>query len=139
MGSGNQSDKSRFALLLQEFREQWTFEGLCVADGALYSAENIKAMRSLQWLTRVPLTIKEASNLVDSVVELKPSSTKGYRVAESSSEYGGIKQRWLLVESEQRRKSDLKRLDKKIEQYQKSLSRNCIDSQIKNLLVSLML
>ena len=44
IASGNQSDKVRFAQLFQELREQWTFEGLCVADGALYSADNLTAM-----------------------------------------------------------------------------------------------
>lgn len=115
---GNQSDKARFTRLLGDFKQQWTFEGLCIADGALYSADNIKAMNDLQWLTRVPLSIKEASTLVNQIFELKPSPVKGYKLAESSSEYGGVPQRWLLIESEQRRKSDLARLTKKIEQYQ---------------------
>lgn len=118
IASGNQSDKARFAELLGDLKQQWTFEGLCVADGALYSADNINAMKNLQWLTRVPLSIKEASNLVNEEVELKPSTVKGYKLRESSSEYGGISQRWLLIESKQRRKSDLTRLAKKIEQYQ---------------------
>ena len=39
--SGNQADKARFAGLLQEFKKQWTFEGICVADAALYSEENL--------------------------------------------------------------------------------------------------
>ena len=60
IASGNQSDKVRFARLFQDFREQWTFEGLCVADGALYSADNLTAMTNLRWLTRVPLSIKVA-------------------------------------------------------------------------------
>jgi transposase len=34
------------------------------------------------------------------------------------SEYGGINQRWILVESQARRKSDIKKLDKKLEQIQ---------------------
>lgn len=115
---GNQSDKTKFAGLLQDFKQQWTFEGLCIADGALYSADNINAMTNLQWLTRVPLSLKKASTLVDEIVELKPSAIKGYKLAESSSEYGGVQQRWLLIESEQRRKSDLERLTQKIEQHQ---------------------
>jgi len=118
IASGNQSDKTKFARLLQDFKQQWTFEGLCIADGALYGADNINAMKDLQWLTRVPLSIKEASTLVNEVVKLKPSSLEGYKLAESSSEYGEVPQRWVLIESEQRRKSDLKRLTKKIEQYQ---------------------
>ena len=60
IAGGNQSDKARFAQLFQDFREQWTFEGLCVADGALYSADNLTAMTGLRWLTRVPLSIKAA-------------------------------------------------------------------------------
>lgn len=118
IASGNQSDKARFSELLSEFQQQWTFEGLCIADGALYSADNINAMKDLRWLTRVPLSIKEASTLVSKVVKLQPSSLEGYKLAESSSEYGGVPQRWVLIESEQRRKSDLERLAKKIEQYQ---------------------
>ena len=69
IASGNQSDKARFAGLFQDFSKQWTFDGLCVADGALYSADNITAMTGLKWLTRVPLTISAATALVDEVVE----------------------------------------------------------------------
>ncbi len=124
IASGNQSDKAKFAGLLQTFKEQWTFEGLCIADSALYSADNLKAMTGLQWLTRVPLSIKEASSLVDSTVALIPSVIKGYTFAESSSEYGGVSQRWILIESEQRRKSDLKQLTKKLEQYQQNAAQD---------------
>ncbi len=108
----------RFAQLFQEFRQQWTFEGLFVADGARYSADNLNAMTGLRWLTRVPLSIKATAILVDEVVELTPSIIKGYSLKESLSDYAGIEQRWILVENEQRRKSDLKQLATKIEQYQ---------------------
>jgi transposase len=124
IASGNQSDKAKFAGLLQRFKEQWSFEGLCIADSALYSADNLNAMSGLQWLTRVPLSIKEASRLVNSTVALTPSVIKGYTFAESSSEYGGVSQRWILIESEQRRKSDLKQLAKKLEQYQQNAAQD---------------
>ena len=39
----------------------------------------------------------------------------GYRIAEVSSCYGDIRQRWLVVESSQRRGSDLKALEKRLE------------------------
>jgi len=112
--SGNQSDKARFAGLLQEFKEQWTFEGICVADAALYSEYNLVAMSGLKWLTRVPLSIKAAGELVGSTIDLQASKFKGYSTAESKSEYGGTSQRWILVESQERLKSDIKKLDKKI-------------------------
>jgi transposase len=124
IASGNQSDKARFAGLLQSFKQQWTFEGLCIADSALYSADNLKAMAGLQWLTRVPLSIKEASNLVDSTVALTPSVIKGYAFAESKSEYAAVSQRWILIESEQRRQSDLKQLAKKLEQCQQNAAQD---------------
>ena len=116
--SGNQADKARFAGLLQEFKKQWTFEGICVADAALYSEENLRAMTGLKWLTRVPLSIKAASELVESTESLQTSKLQGYNTTESLSDYGGISQRWILVESAARRKSDIKKLDKKIAKTQ---------------------
>jgi transposase len=63
MGSGNQSDKAKFAELMQAFAHQWTFEGLCVADAALYSESNLQAMGRLKWLTRVPQTLNPLLSL----------------------------------------------------------------------------
>ena len=71
--SGNQADKAIFAGLLQEFKAQWTFEGICVADAALYSEENLVAMTGLKWLTRVPLSIKAAGQLVETTTGLQAS------------------------------------------------------------------
>jgi transposase len=126
--SGNQADKSRFAELLQEFKKQWTFEGICVADAALYSEKNLVTMTGLKWLTRVPLSIKAAGELVESTTVLQASKLRGYSTAEFISEYAGVRQRWILVESQARRKSDIKKLDKKIEQIQQ----NC-DQELKAL------
>jgi transposase len=128
MASGNQSDQTRFAQLFQEFSQQWTFDGLCGADGALYSADNITAMTGLKWLTRVPLSISAAATLVDEVVELADSGIKGYTLKESSSEYAGVEQRWFLIESEQRRKSDLKQLTKRIERHRQKSQQELISS-----------
>ena len=117
IADGNQSDKARFAQLCQEFKQQWTFDGLWVADGALYSADNLKTSEGLTWLSRVPLSIKEASIFVDSTAPLTPSIMPGYSWASFSSDYGDVSQRWLLIQSEKRRQSDLKQLAKKIEKY----------------------
>jgi transposase len=40
---GNADDKSVFVARLKEFKNQWTFDGICVADSALYTAENLSA------------------------------------------------------------------------------------------------
>ncbi|MFN5964147.1 MAG: IS1634 family transposase, partial [Pseudanabaena sp.] len=75
-------------------------------------------MTGLKWLTRVPLSIKTASELVSSPTKFQESKCKGYSTAETVSEYGGVSQRWILVDSQARRKSDIKKLDKKLEQVQ---------------------
>jgi transposase len=41
-------DKSVFVERLKEFKKQWTFEGICVADSALYSVENLSAMQGIK-------------------------------------------------------------------------------------------
>ncbi len=38
-----------------------------VADSALYSQENLKIMEDLNWITRVPLIVKKAKELIQSV------------------------------------------------------------------------
>jgi transposase len=115
--SGNVDDKSVFVSRLKEFRKQWTFEGICVADSALYTADNLEAMRELKWITRVPLSIKEAQNKILDIQEneWKESETLGYKIAVKESEYAQIKQRWLIIESEERKKSSIKQVNKQVE------------------------
>jgi transposase len=95
---------------------------LIVADSALYTESNIKLISSLKWLTRVPLTIKSAKNLVMSLAELEfvKSEKAGYSYAEKKITYGDIEQRWLVVQSQDRKKSDLKKLSKRIEKAVKN-------------------
>ena len=114
MANGNQSDKDKFAEILTEFKQQWDFEGLCVADAALYSADNLQMMTGLKWLTRVPLTLKESKEVIERELEFKASHLKGYQIAELTSQYGGINQRWFVIESTERKSSDLKRIEKQI-------------------------
>ncbi len=116
--SGNESDKAVFAHILVEYEKQIDFESIMVADSALYSESNLKLMSNMKWISRVPLSIKQAKNLVKEFTtkELKPSEIKGYSYQESKVTYGGIEQRWLLVESGERKKSDLKKLTQKIQE-----------------------
>jgi transposase len=58
--SGNIDDKSVFVERLKEFKKSWTFEGINVADSALYTKNNLIAMSEMKWITRVPLSIKLA-------------------------------------------------------------------------------
>ncbi len=114
--SGNQSDKKAFGHIAKNYRKQLQLETTIVGDSALYSQDNLELLKQIKWLTRVPLSIAEAKNLVSSLSnsEFKTSEMPGYSWVEKSSTYGGIKQRWLLVESAARKKSDLEKLAKKI-------------------------
>ena len=112
MANGNQSDKDKFAKILTEFKQQWDFDGLCVADAALYSADNLQTMTGLKWLTRVPLTLKESKEVIERELELEESNLKGYQIAELTSQYGGVEQRWFVIESAERKSSDFKRIEK---------------------------
>jgi hypothetical protein len=65
----------------------------------------------------VPSTLNEALSLKQELNEaaFQESESEGYRMASVCSRYAGIPQRWLVVESTERKKADLKKLDKKIE------------------------
>ncbi len=131
-GNGNDSDKAKFAEIISNFKKQVDFQSIFVADSALYSAENLLTIKHLSWITRVPLSIKAAQFLVRELPEssLDDTDLKGYKAVEKAhrlrggflrvkpeqeeSNYGGIKQRWFIIESEKRKKSDLEKLEKKV-------------------------
>jgi transposase len=121
VADGNEADKAVFGQIATEFKKQVDFDSLMVSDSAIYTKENLKLMREIRWLSRVPLTVKAAQELVDSTSEkeLTSSEIPGYSWRETSSNYAGIEQRWLLVESQARKESDLKKLEKRIEQEKK--------------------
>ena len=114
--SGNESDQKQFSEGMIQFKKQLQFESLMVADSAFYTQENLQIVKEINWLSRVPLTVKAARELVKSVEgnDLTKSQVQGYSHVEVWKTYAGIKQRWLLVESQKRREADLKKLEKKI-------------------------
>lgn len=133
VADGNEADKAVFAKILCEFREQLTLDSLMVADSALYSAPNLALMTNLKWLCRVPVTIKEAKELASTISEelLVTSEIEGYKLAGHKSHYGGIEQRWLVVESQSRREADQHKLQQKLlkseKEVQKKLKQLCTE------------
>ncbi len=95
-------------------------------------------MSSIKWLSRVPLSLKKAKELVDNVLEkkLNQSSIEGYSWKEQVITYGEIKQRWLLVESQKRKESDLKKLSERIEKEKEKAEQN-IKSLMKDKFTSM--
>ncbi len=117
IGSGNESDQKEFVQAMKEFKNQLNFDSLMVADSALSTQENLQLLTNIKWLSRVPVRIKSAHKLVQEIdsEHLNSSHIKGYSYQELSKTYGGIQQRWLIVESQIRQESDLKNLEKKIQ------------------------
>ena len=114
--SGNSSDQKEFGGAMIEFKKQLQFDSLMVADSAFYTQENLQITKEIKWLSRVPLKVKAAAELVKSEdnKNLTKSQISGYSYREILKNYGAVEQRWLLVESEQRRLSVLKKLEKNI-------------------------
>jgi transposase len=114
--SGNEADSGSFGKILVDFKKQIEVDSLMVADSALYTAANLKLLSEIKWLSRVPLSLAEAKRLVSSInnSELIKSQINGYSYVVKESSYASVKQRWLIVESEARNKSDLRQLEKRI-------------------------
>ena len=114
-GNGNDNDKAKFAQLLSNFKKQVDFDSIFVADSALYTADNLLVIEHLKWITRVPLSIKAAQFYVreTSDSEFIKTDREGYTAVEKESNYAGIKQKWIIIESAARKESDLKQLIKK--------------------------
>jgi transposase len=124
VGDGNEADKAVFGKILVEWRKQITFDSIMVCDSALYSQENLKLIEHLKWISRVPMTIKKAQELVKSV-EIEEINTEErekraalnldeYKWKSEIVNYGGVKQIWLIVESQKRKESDLEKLEKQL-------------------------
>lgn len=113
--SGNSSDKDSFANSVEAYSKHLgdAEKPYFVMDSAGYSANNLKTMKNVFWLTRVPETLSEAQRLVretsrENMQELKP----GYFGKEFTLTYAEIKQRWLLVYSEAGYQRELHSLEK---------------------------
>ncbi|NEO33823.1 MAG: IS1634 family transposase [Symploca sp. SIO3C6] len=87
VGSGNETDKVVFGKILAQFKKQVRLESLMIADSALYSKDNLKLIEKINWLCRVPLTIKEAKQLVNEIESsaLVASTISGYSFREIKS------------------------------------------------------
>ena len=138
-GNGNKSDKKELVKVAIEYQKQISSamneEIFMIGDGALFSSENLQILGETRWITRVPCTIKSAKEIIElsefteSITKEKESKLekslreKGYKWQSTQSNYGGMNQRWLLVESQQRKKSDWEKIEKKIPQEKEELTR----------------
>lgn len=122
VGSGNESDQKAFVKMIKEFKSQWTgaASSVYVMDAAFYTESNLGEFQySIKWISRVPFTIKTAKDLAQTLLPEQFSKSqlyKGYQFCSVCHEYAGIKQLWVVVESDERKSADLKSLSKRISQ-----------------------
>jgi len=126
---GNSCDKKTFPKTIQAYVRQMKGGATpyFIADSALYTAENVRELSKVKWLTRVPGSIKEVQELyelgLDELVACE--RLEGYFYQEVEREYGGVQQRWVLVFSEQayirEQRGVARRIPQEKEQAQKQL------------------
>ncbi|MDE5086022.1 MAG: hypothetical protein O4805_02230 [Trichodesmium sp. St16_bin2-tuft] len=127
--------KQSAASILSDVKKQIKLDSMMVCDSALLSLENIQLISNLKWITRVPMTLKKSKEIIGYYLEkvkvfpetdpkiqeiTKEFQKKGYKWLEQKVTYAGIKQRWLIVESAERKQSNIQNLNSKIEQEKKT-------------------
>jgi len=119
--NGNTSDKDHFREIVQQYgqslRDKWGEDKIWVWDSAAYSEKNLKAIsKDYIWITRVPETLTEAKDVLESadMEKMRSTALNGYHIFTTEVEYGGVKQRWVVVFSEKAFARETKTLEKKI-------------------------
>lgn len=120
---GNASDNKIFnerAKMLIEHFKQSDVSRYLIADSKLYSEENASNLQYLKFITRIPGTNKEENTAISDAVKLKKwhnlDTENKYSVIKIT--HHGMKQRWIIVFSNQARERASKTLDKNVEKEQ---------------------
>ena len=121
--NGNTQDKNGFKETIEEYqselkKEEEIDDSLFVADSSLYTAENIKDLSNgLRWLTRAPHALTWVKALYESseneewqVIGGEPN----YSYQIGKTQYGGVWQGYLLMLSQKKQFSDLKKIEEEI-------------------------
>jgi len=126
---GNVSDKESFhktieSMLQLQKQFKWPEDMLWIADSALYNKGKLKDSEGFDWITHVPQTVK----LVGTVCQEEPESgflpydsRDDMRYYSKVVDIDGLRQRWVIVESDQHRERKLKTFEKKLASRKKEL------------------
>jgi transposase len=98
---GERADKESFPKIIQAYVSQMQASELpyFITDSALYSEESINVLSQVKWITRIPGTLNEVKELCKSITpeQMQESALEGYSYLEIGNNYGGVRQRWLIV------------------------------------------
>jgi transposase len=113
--SGNSNDKKTLKSTIKAYCKQLSAaeQAYVVMDSAGFSEDTLKEAQDIFWVMCVPETLAQAKRLVkgtlaEEMVELEA----GYWGKEVTSEYAGIRQRWLVVFSQTAQGRELNTLEK---------------------------
>jgi transposase len=132
--SGNIEDKTGFRTLLTTHIDdlqnvhEFTY---VVADSALYVEETLKTLAGrVLFISRMPETLSIVKDLLEKVdVSLMHRIDENYSYQEVGGVYGGVKQRWIIVYSQQAYDRDIQSLNrralKQSEREQKAFAKLC--------------
>lgn len=115
---GNSSDKESFPKTIKSYCRQLE-EGeeapWFVMDSAGYKKVNLEEWSKIDWVTRVPETVGAAKTLLKAVeLEAMENVGNGYRICPLCNTYGDVRQRWLVVYSQQAYERESRNLDKRV-------------------------
>lgn len=119
-GSGNVNDMEGFKKIVKSHVKSLKAaqsSRYLVADAALYVKETIVELDELSqlFITRVPQKLRESKGLINNASELDFIEIgNGYSGTWHQSDYGDVKQKWLLIRSEQARKRETHSLTKRM-------------------------
>ena len=116
---GNSSDKESFRESVQAYTRQLEGETppWFIMDSAGYILENLTTWQTIPWVARVPETIGEARRVIEAVsTACMEDVGNGYRISPLGNTYAAIRQRWLLIYSQQAYARESKGLDKQVAQ-----------------------
>lgn len=131
--NGNSSDKTSFQETIRKVQEftkrlQSAPDGLCfVVDAAFYIPEKLAELNEVWWITRVPAQLREAKAWLKTGTDALAWEVfdENYRATTQIVDIHGIKQRWLLIESQHALARELqtfqRKLDKRAEELGKAL------------------
>lgn len=123
---GNSSDNKSFPVTVAAYCKQLEGEipPWFVMDSASYSEENLGLWGESKWITRVPETSIAAKSAVKSIATKEMwKAGDGYRIHAMSSDYGQVKQRWLVIHSEKLEAKEQKQLRKRSDNAKKAAIR----------------
>jgi len=139
---GNNSDKKSLPNTIKKMNE---FHGqmrdapplIHVADSAAYHKNGVLSMTGIDWISRVPETVKEARLILekpDEEIDWTDFDAKDESDAEKGAEnvcktavfrsdHGGVEQRWLLVYSGQAHAREKRTFERRLEKREEELSK----------------